>query len=408
MIEHPLRRALDAETHARPSVAVNAPATIFHLALIGVSSSETELDARLTAIGGKLLHRTDRQAVCETPSGRLKWERHSEFVTWTLFIEGNPGESSPPLWWSDFDGECVTSLEVAIAPRAEGEVAITECSEELARSSVSGGFATVQSDFRMGQSGRTLIEIELNGDDPPRFGRLIRRLIELETYRNVALLGLPVAQEALRALDQLEADLRRVSGGMPAVSDNAADAQLLTDLTTLAARLERVRCDVSFRLGASDAYAALFAQRIVELREERIEGSERISVFLNRRFAPAMATCASLTRRLDAAGLRIDRVSALLRTRVDVAVERQNSALLTSMNERAAAQLRLQQAVEGLSVFAIAYYLTGLLERPLAALSEYWPWLDAPLIPALIAIAAVAGIWFGVRRLKKELPAPQP
>ncbi len=408
MIEHPLRRALDAETHARPSVAVNAPATIFHLALIGVSSSETELDARLTAIGWKLLHRTDRQAVCETPSGRLKWERHSEFVTWTLFIEGNPGESSPPLWWSDFDGECVTSLEVAIAPRAEGEVAITECSEELARSSVSGGFATVQSDFRMGQSGRTLIEIELNGDDPPRFGRLIRRLIELETYRNMALLGLPVAQEALRALDQLEADLRRMSGSMPAASDNAADAQLLTDLTALAARLERVRCDVSFRLGASDAYAALFAQRVVELREERIEGSERVSVFLNRRFAPAMATCASLTRRLDAAGLRIDRVSALLRTRVDVAVERQNSALLTSMNERAAAQLRLQQAVEGLSVFAIAYYLTGLLERPLAALGAYWPWLDAPLIPALIAVVAVAALWFGMRRLKKDVPAPQP
>ncbi|MCC6789965.1 MAG: DUF3422 domain-containing protein [Hyphomonadaceae bacterium] len=408
MIEHPLRRALDAETHARPSVAVSAPSTIFHLALTGVSSLETELDARLTAIGGKLLHRTDRQAVCETPSGRLKWERHSEFVTWTLFIEDNPGGASPPLWWSDFDGECVTSLEVAIVPRAEAEVAITERSKELARSSVSGGFATVQSDFRMGQSGRTLIEIELNGDDPPRFGRLIRRLIELETYRNMALLGLPVAQEALRALDQLEADLRRMSGSMPAASDNAADAQLLTDLTALAARLERVRCDVSFRLGASDAYAALFAQRVVELREERIEGSERVSVFLNRRFAPAMATCASLTRRLDAAGLRIDRVSALLRTRVDVAVERQNSALLTSMNERAAAQLRLQQAVEGLSVFAIAYYLTGLLERPLAALGAYWPWLDAPLIPALIAVVAVAALWFGMRRLKKDVPAPQP
>ncbi|MBX3428366.1 MAG: DUF3422 domain-containing protein [Hyphomonadaceae bacterium] len=408
MIEHPLRRALDAETHARPSVAVSAPATVFHLALTGVSSPETELDARVSAMGGKFLHSTDRQAVCETPSGRLKWERHSEFITWTLFVEGALHEALPPPWWSEFGGECVASLEVVIAPGEDAEVALAERRQELAQSSVSGGFATVQSDFRIGKSGRTLIKVALKGDDPARFGRLIRRLIELETYRSMALLALPVAQEALRALDQLESDLRSVSGGMPAVSDNAADAQLLTDLTTLAARLERVRCDVSFRLGASDAYAALFAQRIVELREERIEGSERISVFLNRRFAPAMATCASLTRRLDAAGLRIDRISALLRTRVDVAVERQNSALLTSMNERAAAQLRLQQAVEGLSVFAIAYYLTGLLERPLAALGEYWPWLDAPLIPALIAIAAVASIGLGVRRLKKELPAPQP
>ncbi len=272
---------------------------------------------------------------------------------------------------------------------------------------MSGGLATAQSDFRIGDDGRTHLLVVPHRNDPQRLGRLTRRLIELETYRNMALLALPVAQEALRSLDSLEEDLRAASSAMPAASDNEADARLLSDLTAIAARLERLRCDVSFRLSATEAYAALFAQRLGELREERLDGSERVSVFLNRRFAPAMATSASLARRLDAAGQRIDRVSALLRTRVDVAVERQNSALLTSMNERAAAQLRLQQTVEGLSVFAIAYYLTGLLERPAAALAPYWPWLHSPLAPALIALGAVAAVWLGLRRLKKDLAAPQ-
>ena len=41
--------------------------------------------------------------------------------------------------------------------------------------------------------------------------------------------------------------------------------------------------------------------------------------------------------------------------------ERQNQALLASMDRRAKAQLRLQQAVEGLSVAAIVYYAAGLV-----------------------------------------------
>jgi uncharacterized membrane-anchored protein len=279
----------------------------------------------------------------------------------------------------------------------------------LVRARVSGGLATAQSDFRIAADERTHILLVPHHNDPPRLGRLLRRVVELETYRNMALVTLPPAQAALRSLDTLEEDLRAISGAMPADGPAAddGDARLLTDLTAIAARLERLRCGVSFRLGAANAYAALFSQRVDELREEHVEGSERISVFLNRRFAPAMATCTSLSSRLDAAGMRIDRVSALLRTRVDVAVERQNSALLKSMNERAAAQLRLQQTVEGLSVFAIAYYLTGLLERPLAALALYWPWLQAPLVPALVALAAIAAVWLGLQRLKTEISAPQ-
>ncbi len=374
---------------------------------MGLSSPEGELEALIERVGAALAHRTSRQAVLQTKAGLVKWERHSEFVAWTLFIEGPQTGVSPPDWWSMLSGDCIASLEVAIANPTSLENMNDGAAPDFARARVGGGLATARSDFRIAEDGRTHILIEPHRNDPPRLGRLIRRLIELETYRNMALLALPAAQDALRSLDRLEEDLRALSSALPAAADNDADARLLGDLSAIAARLERLRCDVSFRLSAADAYAALFTQRVGELREERIEGSERLSVFLNRRFAPAMATCTSLAKRLDAAALRVDRVSALLRTRVDVAVEGQNSALLNSMNERAAAQLRLQQTVEGLSVFAIAYYLTGLLERPAAALAPYWPWLHSPLAPALIALGAVAVVWFGLRRLKTDFSGAQ-
>ncbi|TIV89776.1 MAG: DUF3422 domain-containing protein, partial [Mesorhizobium sp.] len=58
---------------------------------------------------------------------------------------------------------------------------------------------------------------------------------------------------------------------------------------------------------------------------------------------------------------KLTRATTLLRTWVDVDVEKQNRDLLASMNNRARLQLRLQQTVEGLSVAAVSYYVVGLI-----------------------------------------------
>jgi hypothetical protein len=67
---------------------------------------------------------------------------------------------------------------------------------------------------------------------------------------------------------------------------------------------------------------------------------------------------------------RLTRAVALLRTRVDLAVEAQNQELLGSMDRRARLQLRLQQTVEGLSVAAITYYVVGLIAYAAKAVSD--------------------------------------
>ncbi|MGT2466713.1 DUF3422 family protein [Mesorhizobium atlanticum] len=91
-----------------------------------------------------------------------------------------------------------------------------------------------------------------------------------------------------------------------------------------------------------------------------------------RALTPGRASCSAAWRRpcAPAARLRssqanlsrkLTRATTLLRTWVDVDVEKQNRDLLASMNNRARLQLRLQQTVEGLSVAAVSYYVVGLI-----------------------------------------------
>ena len=163
----------------------------------------------------------------------------------------------------------------------------------------------------------------------------------------------------------------------------------------------------SFRFGASAAYYDLVKRRISELREERLVGIQTIGEFLDRRLAPAMATCASVKKRLLDLSGRVARASDLLRTRVDIERERQNQALLASMNHRARMQLRLQQTVEGLSIAAISYYVVGLVGYAAKAMKEG----GVPLSPELVTGGSiplvVLAIWLAVRRVRKSLGVEQ-
>ena len=94
--------------------------------------------------------------------------------------------------------------------------------------------------------------------------------------------------------------------------------------------------------------------------ERKVEGLPTWSSFLARRMAPAMRTCATTEERQTNLSEKLARAANLLRTRVDVELERQNRDLLKSMNERTRLQLRLQTTVEGLSVAAVSYYVVGL------------------------------------------------
>ena len=225
---------------------------------------------------------------------------------------------------------------------------------------VAGGLAMAFSDFRIHGDGFSRLLLLDRGMAPRQSGRTVQRLLEIDTYRILALLALPLARESTPMLTRWEHELAQITKGLVDASER--DEPLLLDrLTKLEAEIEGRASDVHFRFSAAAAYHELVLQRIADLREGRIAGLQTFREFIERRLAPAMNTCRAVATRQDALSLRVSRATQLLSTRVDITRERQNQALLESMNRRAKMQLRLQQTVEGLSVAAITYYMVSLV-----------------------------------------------
>eukprot|EP01036_Dinobryon_divergens_P003207 gene3207-4221_t len=186
-------------------------------------------------------------------------------------------------------------------------------------------------------------------------------------------------------------------------AEGGQDEALLHELTQLAAEVERLLASSQFRFGACRAYHELVTTRIAELREGRLPGIQTIEEFMARRLTPAVSTCATVSQRLHDLSERVAQASGLLSTRVDIASERQNQALLASMDRRAKLQLRLQQTVEGLSVAAITYYAAGLV----GYLAKAGKAAGAPLQPDLVVGLAVplliGAVMLSLRRARRRL-----
>jgi uncharacterized membrane-anchored protein len=232
-------------------------------------------------------------------------------------------------------------------------------------------------------------------------GRTLQRLFEIETYRMMALLALPIARRLAPRIAAIEASLAELTAHIAV--EGGEDEALLQELTRLAAEIESCLSASQFRFDACRAYHELVTTRIKELRETRIPGLQPIDEFMARRLAPAVATCATASQRLHGLSDRVAQASALLSTRVDIARERQNQALLASMDRRARLQLRLQQTVEGLSVAAIVYYVAGLLGYLAKAGKAGGLSLEPDLVVGLAIPVVACAVIFALRRARRKL-----
>jgi len=241
---------------------------------------------------------------------------------------------------------------------------------------------------------------------PRQAGRTVQRLLEIDSYRMMALLALPIARELAPIIHQAESELSSCMTRLEK-AHQSDESMLLDSLTHLGARIERWDAQHSYRFSAAAAYYELVQRRIAELREVRIAGLQTFGEFTERRLAPAMNTCLTIARRQESIALRIARANQLLTTRVDISVERQNQALLESMNRRAKAQFKLQQTVEGLSVAAITYYVVGLIGYGAKALHARGYKVDYELVEGLsipvVLLLIAAGTYFLKHRVKRYL-----
>ena len=238
------------------------------------------------------------------------------------------------------------------------------------------------------------------GLTPRQAGRVLQRLFEVEVYRLLALLALPLAQALSPRVVAIEAALADLTASI--ARESGAEEALLHELTRLAAEVEQGLSSSQYRFGACRAYSQLVATRIADLRESRLPGLQTIEEFMARRFSPAVSTCVTVSQRLHDLSERVAQASALLATRVGIARERQNQALLASMDRRARLQLRLQQTVEGLSVAAIAYYAAGLLGYLAKGAKAAGLSIDSDLMVGLALPLLAAAVFLAVRRARHK------
>jgi uncharacterized membrane-anchored protein len=419
MHPHPQRLLLHNELHARPRPPLQAPHRISMFALLRPSDGREPLDAlRALCRDYRLAEPAPGQGHFYADFGtfRLKWERHGEFDDFTIYRSdadpeapfANPAlELLPAGWLEALPGQMIAATHVTVlGPAADESRRVPPPrafdGDSLIAATVADESARVFTDLQLDPQGCTRFLMLDARMGPAHTGREVQRLLDIEMYRMMAMLAFPVARACAGELDAIEQQLTQL-GLRLETAGPADEPQLLGEVTHLAAMIERLAGETSFRFSAARAYHALVGQRGSELREQRLSGVQTLTGFLDRRFGPAMAFCESVGNRLEVAAQRVARASSLLRTRVEIEREAQNQAMLAAMNRRARLQLRLQETVEGLSVAAITYYATGLFGYLMKGLHGAGMPGDPELLTGLAVVPIVVIVALAIRHLRQSI-----
>lgn len=409
--DHPLRVGLSELMHLRSLPIEVAPVRIRQSVLLVEPNHRQAEMAAVRALDRGQDPGAGRVARLDAAGGVI-WERHQEFSTWTAFELGPLGpdlgfavdDDAPPCWPEHTPGLVFRALEIVVSAKNAHEPGLATLSKyiDVGRAvscEVFDGAARIWTDFRLHQGGAGRIYVHnrnLSGDD---VSRLCQTLLEIGNYRKLALLGFSQARELLTWLDQSEARLAQINS---ALSQSADSQTVLDQLLALSAEVELRAADGKFRRGATASYHQLTLDRLEALRETRVAGHSTMREFIGRRLLPAMRTCQAADRRLDDLSVRIGRSGDLLRARLGMALDRQNQASLSGMHERLRLQTKLQALVEDLSIFAVGYYVIGLLSYGLK------PWLHGvqggpERVIALLVPGVLLTVSISIHHRKKRL-----
>jgi len=417
---HPARESLFNELHTRPFPVLQTPSCLAHLVLLREEPANDAEYRHLQALCARhavMPPTADSSCYYQNFGGfELRWERHTEFSTYTLIRhsdELSPFSSSPlallpTQWLNNLPGKLISALQLELiqAPADEpGPELIRQYFEghRLISSEVKEHKARLWSAYRIHSDGSGRILIHNRELNPCQSGRLVRTLLEMETYRMMLLLALPAAKSIAPEVKTMDQQLATVIQQINQIAGLNDERRLLGELSSLAARIEKLISDNNFRFSAAQAYYQLIINRLEELREQEVGGLQTFREFLQRRLTPAWRTCEAVRNELNDLSRRIDRASELLRTRINLTIEAQNQSLMLNMDQRSHIQLRLQQTVEGLSVAAISYYLVGLTKYLAESAKALGLIHNSALITGLAVPLCVGAVWYAMRKLRRTL-----
>jgi uncharacterized membrane-anchored protein len=389
-----LRQVTD-ELNARPFPRFALPTAIFRLCLSGDAAFDGLRDILSDTLpqidwdneGQSRLIRARHDEV------QFNIERHTEFVSLTIIDErvesGSAAQYLPSDWLEKNRGEVVVAVDCQCSLRGAAREGWT-CASQLENGLADGFF-----DFKVAEDGHTKIALDFAPDSDVRdVGRIALQVVEIETYRSFAAIGLNRARAAQAQLADIAA---RVPPSISAAG--SADGERFELLSQLTGELEDVWRRTSFRFAACTAYWDLVTARLTSLQEQAYDSRITIGGFLERRLQPAIATYQSTERRRHDLAEQIAAMTGLLQTRIELDMQQQNADLLASLNHSAARQLRLQHTVEGVSTVAISYYLVNLLRAPADWVLARQPALDPLIVNMALVAITVPLVWLTIRRL---------
>lgn len=400
---HETHSKLVSETHARPSQPITEPAEIIHIAL---KCSDEVSERFFHILDADKLETGPRHRTGKLNNIRVKLEKHTEFLSCTFFQELNgKQEDLRELIQKNFpmeECEIFVLLRLSLVKSVRELLKTLPLDQRIYGGKMRDGI-DVRSTFIPDEDG--FIRFGLYGKNLTRdeLGRRVQRLMEMETYRTMSLLGLPVARQVGGKLADCEKELEELtlSVGQKTETNQDDDEKTFKQLSDLSERSNILLTETRYRFAASRAYFDLFQQRIDSLEEVKVGDVQTMNGFLRSRLNPAMATIESTAKRQETLTDDLSRALVLLRTRIELNLNKGNQALLQSMDKRHDQQLKISQTVEGLSIVAITYYAVGLVSYLLKALAKQ-PWMpfSDTLLTAISVPFILLIVWMMLKRIR--------
>ncbi|MGY8848678.1 MAG: DUF3422 family protein [Burkholderiales bacterium] len=383
--DDPQRVLLHNVVHTRQSQRIHLPALVVYIAVISndiTLEQECEHLRRLPGQEGIMIDDLQHNFLRLRLQGyTLRWERHTEFTSYSLVQQlpesAQLGATDPDLlsslvlpngWLAGIPGRTFAAIKLVMVQgnlKSPEEMLLSARNwfgERPIVASLVGrnSRSLVVTDFMLRDSGfERMLVIAPPKISVTRAGRIAQRLLEIETYRIMALRGLPVAKKLDSELANSEQQLASITDQLK--NKITSEQELLDRLVALAVHMERITIEHMYRFSATRAYDKMITQRINELKEKAIPGTQIIGEFMWHRLSPAIAKVEDTAQRMGSLSERISHTSALLRTQVNILTEAQNQQLLEKLTRGQELQLRLQRTVEGLSIAAISYYVVSLI-----------------------------------------------
>ena len=359
----------------------------------------------------------------------LRVERHTEFLTISFVEKGLKVQTGiskdafreaslphmPFAWARNAPTAVFHAIWVEVGGRPPTKLQQSDMlqvldSRAVASNNFSDAAAQVHFAFDIDSAGYSRVVVFNKSIEAIRMGRIVQRIVEVETYRLLSLLGLATVKAYSTRLTDIEEVLNGLTNDLAneIKKPDGQVQQLLTVLSSQAADVEDIYSRTSYRLSATKAYLGILTGRLERMQLTRLSGFQGVRGFLDRRMTPAMDSCAAFSERLASLSQRINRAGALLRTQTELVIQRQNRDLLQSMDQRAKHQLRLQQTVERLSIAAVTYYGVGLVGYIAVSLPiDQWGLSLSYIKAGAVPIIALA-VWMAIRKVKETVTTLAP